>query len=75
MTAVHNLDDEILRNIGGKSKINLNEILRDFTDTNFEIRTHGESPYIDTDSIVKHLQPNDKKITDEHKYSRYEIKI
>ena len=39
-------NDEILRDIGGKSKNNLNEILNNFTDTDFEF---GESPYIDID--------------------------
>ena len=39
-------NDEILRNIGGKSNDNLNEILNNFTDTDFEIDTFSESPYI-----------------------------
>ena len=30
-------NDEILRNFGGKSKNDLNEILDNFTDTDFEI--------------------------------------
>ena len=64
MTADHKLNtQEILSNIGDQSKNNLNEILRDFTDTDFEIRTLGESPYIDIDSIAKHLQPHDKKFS------------
>ena len=42
-------NDEILRNIGGKSNKNLNEILNYFTDTDFEIGTFSESPYIDID--------------------------
>ena len=44
-------NDEILRNIGGKSKNNLNEILNNFTDTDFEIDTFNESPYIDIDPL------------------------
>ena len=48
-------NDEILRNIGGKSKNNLNEILNNFTDTDFEIYTLGESPYIDIDSLSEQL--------------------
>ena len=43
------LNDEILRNIGGKSNKNLNEILNYFTDTDFEIGTFSESLYIDID--------------------------
>ena len=39
-------NDEILRNIGGKSKNNLNEILNNFTDTDFEIDTFSESPFM-----------------------------
>ena len=42
-------NDEILRNIGGKFKNNLNEILDNFTDIDFEIDTFIESPYIDID--------------------------
>ena len=45
-------NDEILRNIGGKAKNNLNEILNNFTDTDFEIDTFSESPYIDIDSLM-----------------------
>ena len=37
-------NDEILRNIGGNSKYDLNEILNNFTDTDFEIDTFSESP-------------------------------
>ena len=44
-------NDEILRNIGGKSKNDLNEILNNFTDNDFEIDTFSESPYIDIDSL------------------------
>ena len=44
-------NDEILRNIGGKSKNNLNEIFNNFTDTDFEIDTFSESSYIDFDSF------------------------
>ena len=44
-------NDEILRNIGGKSKNNLNEILNNFTGTDFEIDSFSESPYIDIDFL------------------------
>ena len=54
-------NDEILRNIGGKSKNNLNEILNNFTDTDFEIDTFSESPYIDIDSLSEQLIPHTKK--------------
>ena len=55
--------DEILRNIGGKSKNNLNEILNNFTDTDFEIDTFSESPYIDIDSLSEQLIPHTKKFS------------
>ena len=56
-------NDEILRNIGGKSKNNLNEILNNFTDTDFEIDTFSESPYIDIDSLSEQLIPHTKKFS------------
>ena len=56
-------NDEILRNIGGKSKNNLNEILNNFTDTDFEIDTFSESPYIDIDSLSEQLTPHTKKFS------------
>ena len=46
---------EILRNIGGKSINNSNEILNNFIDTDFEIDTFSESPYIDIDSLSEQL--------------------
>ena len=54
-------NDEILRNIRGKSKNNLNEILNNFTDTDFKIDTFSESPYIDIDSLSEQLTPHTKK--------------
>ena len=54
-------NDEILRNIGGKSKNNLNEIFNNFTDTDFEIDTFSESPYIGIDSLSEQLIPHTKK--------------
>ena len=48
-------NDEILRNIGGKSKNNSNEILNNFTDNDFEIDIFSESPYIDIDSLSVNL--------------------
>ena len=56
-------NDEILRNIGGKSKNNLNAILNNFTDTDFEIDTFSESPYIDIDSLSEQLIPHTKKFS------------
>ena len=56
-------NDEILRNIGGKSRNNLNEILNNFTDTDFEIDTFNESPYIDIDSLSAQLIPHTKKFS------------
>ena len=55
--------DEILRNIGGKSKINLNEVLHNFTDTDYEIEKFSESPYIDIDSLSEQLTPHIKKFS------------
>ena len=56
-------NDEILRNIGGKSKSHLNGILDNFTDTDFEIDTFSESPYIDIDSLSEQLIPHTKKLS------------
>ena len=56
-------NDEILRNIGGKSKNDLNEILNNFTDTDFEIDRFSESPYIDIDSLSEQLIPHTKKFS------------
>ena len=55
--------DEILRNIGGKSKNDLNEILNNFTDTDSEIDTFSEYPYIDIDSPSEQLIPHTKKFS------------
>ena len=57
------VNDEILRSIGGKSKNNLNEILNNITDTDFEIDTFSESPYIDIDSLSEQLLPHTKKFS------------
>ena len=38
-------NDKIVRNIGGKFENNLNEILNNFTDTDFEIDTFSVSIY------------------------------
>ena len=37
------INEEILENIGGKSQNNLNEILRNFIDTDFEVKTFDDS--------------------------------
>ena len=57
MNQLH-FNDEILRNIGGKSKKNLSEIFHDFTYTDFEIDTFGESPHIDTlsEQLTQHIK-------------------
>ena len=39
--------EEILRNIGGKSQNNADEILRNFSDTDFEVQTFDDPSYID----------------------------
>ena len=57
------LNDEILRNIRGKSKNDLNEILNNVTNTDFEIDTFSESPYIDIDSLSEQLAPHTKKFS------------
>ena len=50
--------------IGGKSKINLNEILNNFIHTNFKIDTQlSESPYIDIDYLSEQLTPHKKKLS------------
>ena len=57
-------NDEILGNswnIGGKSEHNLNEIFNNFTDTDFEIDTFSESPYIDIGSLSEQLIQHTKK--------------
>ena len=56
-------NDEIHRNIGGKSKNDLNEILNNFTDTDFEIDTFSESLYIDIDSLSEQFIPHTKKFS------------
>ena len=55
--------DEILRNIGGKSKNNLKKKSNNFTDTDFEIDTFIESPYFDIDSLREQLKPHTKKFS------------
>ena len=49
--------DEILKNIGGKSENDLNEILNDFIDTDFEINTFGDLPHKGIDSQPEHFMP------------------
>ena len=58
-----NFSDEILRNVGGKSGNDLNEILNNFADTDFEIDTFSESPYIDIDSLSEQLIPHTNKFS------------
>ena len=56
-------NDEILRNTGGISRNDLYEILINFTDTDFEIDTLSESPYIDIDSQSEQLIAHTKKFS------------
>ena len=64
-------NDEILRNIGGKSKNNLNEILNNFTDTDFKIDTLSKSPYIDIDYLSEQLTPHTEILSLECEYTEY----
>ena len=59
------INEEILENIGGKSQNNLNEILRNSTDTDFEVQTFDDSSYIDIDidSMPDNLKPNEKSFS------------
>ena len=57
------INEEILENIGGKSQNNLNEILRNFTDTDFEVKTFDDSSYIDIDSMTDNLKPHEKSFS------------
>ena len=54
----HKLDEEILKNVGGKTANNLINILQDFNDTDFEIQTYNESPYVDIDNLPITLKPH-----------------
>ena len=47
------INEEILKNVGGKLNNNLNEILRSFTDTDFEIQT-----FSDIESMENKLKPH-----------------
>ena len=40
-----------------KSQNNLNEILTNFTDTDYEVQTFDDSSYIDIDSMTDNLKP------------------
>lgn len=57
------IDETILENVGGKSANNLNEILKNFEDADFEIQTFGESPYLEIDKLHSVLLPNHKDFT------------
>ena len=50
------VNEEILKNIGGKSQNNLNDILRNFTDMDFDVQTFDDSSYIDIDSMMDNLK-------------------
>ena len=57
------INEEILKNIRGKSQNNLNEILRNFTDTDFEVQIFDDSSYIDIDSMRDNLKPHEKSFS------------
>ena len=57
------ITEEIFDNVGGKSQNNLNEILRNFTDTDFEVQTFDGSSYIDIDSMTDNLKPHEKSFS------------
>lgn len=57
------LDDQILKHVGGKYANNLNEILGNYDDTEFEIRTFGESHYVAIDSLPSVLLPIPNKFS------------
>ena len=61
--ADNDINEEILENIGGKSQNNLNEILRNFTDADFEVQTFDDSSYIDIDSMTDNLKPHEKSFS------------
>ena len=54
---VNAMNEEIIENIGGKLNTTLNEMMRSFTDTDFEVKTFDDSSYIDIDSMVDQLLP------------------
>ena len=54
----NDLQENILKHIGGTSQNNLNHILQNFVDSSDEIRTFYESPYIEITYLEKkHLFP------------------
>ena len=57
------LDDKILKNVGGKSENNLNEIMKNFENADFEMTTFGDSPYIETDKLHASLSPHQKRFS------------
>ena len=57
------INEEIYENVGGKSQNNLNEILRNFTDTDFEVQTFDDSSYIDIDSMTDNPKPHEKSFS------------
>ena len=54
-----NINEAILENLGGKSQNHLNEILRNFTDADYEVETFDDSSYIDIDSMTDTLKPHE----------------
>ena len=53
----NDLQENILKHIGGTAQNNLNHILQNFVDSSDEIRTFYESPYIEITDLEKHLFP------------------
>ena len=59
----NDINEEMLKNIGGKSESNLNEILRNFTDAEFEVQTFDDSSSINIDSMTDNLKPYEKSFS------------
>ncbi len=49
--ANQHIDEDILKHIGGNFANNLNEVLRNYEDSDFDISTISQSPYFTADSI------------------------
>ena len=58
------INEEMLKNITGKSQNNLNDTLRNFNDTDFEVQTFDDSSYIDAVSMVAdNPKPHEKSFS------------
>ena len=56
-------DTCILSHVGGQDRNNLNNLLQSFVDSNDEIPTFAESPYIAVDDLQSVLGANDNKFS------------